>query len=1015
MILAYRIHGEIDVDRFKEAFQRLIDQNDVFRLVIKINDDGIPEQYFHDEVKSTLRFLDYSNSENASQRYEEWVEVNKKKLFDPEELLYHAVLFKLSKGRFIFYLNQYHLITDGWSMKHVYDELNTLYTSAPGTKETLPNASKSFEIYARKHPFTHQEEVTLYWQKKLDNIKSPPPLYGVQSKNTSSKSSRINIHLGKERTQKLNALAKDRDIRAWTMELALSNIFLTVIAALIYKVGNQGDFSIGIPFHNRMSAEEKKIAGLFMELVSLDVSVAEEDTLIDLFQKLKHESLEVSKNAVITTPPVELLRSFNVLLNFIPIPLDDFAGMPMTCDWILSGHVDPGHLIRLQIHNFNDADDYQLQFDLNNDVFPNEEMCFVADHFIRILDAFIEDKNQKLIDLRLTTEAEIHQISAWNSTDVLFEDDEIILTKFSRQVLKIPDATALVHDGTIVTYRELGERSNQVAQFLIANGTQKGDIIAISLERSIEMVICIYGILKAGAAYLPLDTETPAQRLEFILKDANSRILLYNHDGIEDAILEDFNCLSIQSIWEDISSLSTQNPDIQMIPDDLAYVIYTSGSTGEPKGVMVHHAGVCNRLNWLRADYPITNADTTFLKTPVTFDVSVPELFFALQIGARLVVAMHDEHKDMDKLVKSIRAYQISVIHFVPSVLKVFMETENVALCKSLRILFCSGEALSVSAVEKVYDKLNHVEVHNLYGPTEASVDVSSWHCAKDEFRNGIPIGYPVANTKLYILDKSLQKVPVGVVGELYIAGLQVAKGYLNRAALTAERFVKDTFSQEPNAIMYRTGDLARYRHNGAIEYHGRVDNQVKLRGLRIELGEIEKNMERIGGITQVIASLLEQQNDEVTIVAYYTGNKMEEWELKNFLESRMPAYMVPSHFVYLEQFEFLSSGKVNRKKLPPVKLRSPVDATAYLKPTNEFEELIFNVWQDVLKVDQIGINENFVRVGGNSLNAIVVTSRLKSVFDLESLSIVDVFKYSTIKEYAAYVEGVIIALLEDE
>ncbi len=1014
MILAYEINGEVDISRFKLAFQKLIDANDVFRLVIGIN-DGIPELIFHDSVKSSLEFIDFSNDNNAYQKYEDWIEINKKKIFRQGEYLYHAALFKISDDRFIFYLNQYHLITDGWSMKHVYDELNTYYKADLDTDSEDDTQPVSFESYARDNSFSYEEELTPYWKGKLANINTPTALYGVKPTNPSSKSTRVNVDLGEERTQKLKELAQDKDIRAWTPELALSNIFLTVISALVYKIGNQEEFSIGVPFHNRTSGKEKKIAGLFMELLPMEVEVNKDETLLDLFQKLKNESFEVIKNSVGAKPPVELLKTFNVLLNFIPVTLSDFSGMPMTCHWLFADHMDANHHIRLQIQDFNNTGNYKLQFDLNNDVFPPEEVNYVTDHFLQIVDAFIEDKNQKLNNLSLITDEEVKRINAWNATDVAYEENETILSQFVRQVKKTPHSVALIFNGEKLTYKELDEQSNQVAHFLMSKGIQKNDIVAISLERSFEMMIYIYGVIKAGAAYLPLDTEIPLQRLKFILEDTQSKILFFNHSNIAIDDLKNIDCFDTIDIAEQVSLQPVQPPEARINPDDLAYVIYTSGSTGEPKGVMCHHAGVCNRLNWMRQNYPITSEDTLIQKTPITFDVSVPELFFALQIGAKLVVEIPNGHKDSDGLIKTILDNNITVIHFVPSMLNVFVDTDGVEKCKNLKIIFCSGEALSVTTVENTYAKLDKVQIHNLYGPTEASVEVSSWYCERGELTNGIPIGHPVPNTQLYILDESLNLVPIGVSGELHIAGKQVANGYLNRETLNSKIFIKDIFSRDPDAKMYKTGDLARYRSDGAIEYLGRLDNQVKLRGLRIELGEIEKNIEKHPNISQAIVRVDKHANDEDYLVAYYTGDKVEDKEIKSLLCESLPSYMIPSFFVSIDKFELLTSGKVDRKKLKNINFQSEQIEKSYLEPDNEIEEIIVNVWKNVLKLEKIGVDESFIQIGGNSLNAIIVTSRLKTAFDLESLSITDVFRHPTVRRYGSYVESVIVALLEEE
>ena len=469
--------------------------------------------------------------------------------------------------------------------------------------------------------------------------------------------------------------------------------------------------------------------------------------------------------------------------------------------------------------------------------------------------------------------------------------------------------------------------------------------------------------------------------------------------------------LNVAAIEEQISLLSSATNHINPAPEDLAYVIYTSGSTGQPKGVKCHHKGICNRLNWMNSDYPISFQDVFLQKTPITFDVSLWELFWPLQIGATLVIEVPDGHKNPEKLIQTIKKYKVSNIHFVPSMLNIFNQTQGIEGCISLKRIFCSGEALSVPIVDNTYAKLENVDIYNLYGPTEASVDVTSWHCKRNEAFERIPIGKPVSNTELYILNEALQMQPIGVTGELYIAGVQVANGYLNRESLTQERFIKNIYSEKPEAIMYKTGDLARYSDDGVIEYHGRIDNQIKIRGLRIELGEIEKNLEQHPEIVQAVVIKHEEKDN---LIAYYTGSIVSDSEIFELLENSLPLYMIPAAFVYVERFEFLSSGKIDRKALPKYEgIPKPKSENEVVNPRTEIEEIVHGVWMEVLDVNTIDINENFIGIGGNSLNAISITSRLKSILELE-VSIADVFNHPTIALYSKNIETIITKLLNE-
>ena len=486
-------------------------------------------------------------------------------------------------------------------------------------------------------------------------------------------------------------------------------------------------------------------------------------------------------------------------------------------------------------------------------------------------------------------------------------------------------------------------------------------------------------------------------------------MLFYNHKNISDVIKQHINCYQTSEIKEEISQLNTASNNTIIHPEDLAYIIYTSGSTGEPKGVKCIHKGICNRLNWMRAEHILSNKDVLLQKTPITFDVSLPELFWPLQTGASLVIEKPEAHKNPEGLIATIKHYKVTNIHFVPSMLDVFNQTEGIQECISLERIFCSGEALSAKTVAKTYNLLD-VNIYNLYGPTEASVEVTSWLCEKNTNIESIPIGFPVANTKLYVVDKHMNLAPIGIPGELYISGTQVAQGYLERENLTKQHFLKDPFSINSESRIYITGDLVKYRTDGAIEYLGRIDNQIKLRGQRIELGEIEKTLEKNLSITKAIVSVDLQDN----LVAHYTGTQIDSDEIMAFLESSLPLYMVPLRYTHIKEFELSISGKIDRKKLlleyPTSKV---IEKKTRIAPQNEIEEIIHDVWTTVLNIEEIGIHENFIRLGGNSLDAISITSRLKEILELE-VSINDVFNYPNIQLYANNIEEVITSLLEE-
>jgi acyl-coenzyme A synthetase/AMP-(fatty) acid ligase/acyl carrier protein len=432
-------------------------------------------------------------------------------------------------------------------------------------------------------------------------------------------------------------------------------------------------------------------------------------------------------------------------------------------------------------------------------------------------------------------------------------------------------------------------------------------------------------------------------------------------------------------------------------------VIYTSGSTGRPKGVVNEHRGIVNRLIWMQAEYGLTSADRVLQKTPFSFDVSVWEFFWPLQVGAALILTEPGGHRDSAYLVDLIRTQGITTLHFVPSMLEFFLEEDRVGECTSLKRVICSGEALTVELQKKFFERLD-CELHNLYGPTEAAVDVTYWRCRKQDDSNIVPIGYPVANTQIYVLDQNLSPVPVGVSGELYIGGVQVARGYLNRPDLTAERFIPDPYGKEPGAKLYKSGDLARYRADGAIEYLGRIDFQVKIRGLRIELGEIEATIDGFDEVSRSVVSVWEASSGDKRLIAYYSakaGRTVDVDRLRHYLENKLPPYMVPQHFIPMETIPLTQSGKADRKALPKLEF-SKADARDYKEPAAGAEAVVANIWRELLGVDRIGVRDNFFDLGGHSLLVLQMVGKLKRHFS-KPIAVVDVFQFPTVERLAAY------------
>ncbi|MCP6763250.1 MAG: amino acid adenylation domain-containing protein, partial [Fischerella sp. CENA71] len=617
--------------------------------------------------------------------------------------------------------------------------------------------------------------------------------------------------------------------------------------------------------------------------------------------------------------------------------------------------------------------------------------------------------NIKLGNLLLLTPEEKHKILVdWNKTDFPFPDDVCLHQLFERQVNQTPHAIAVVFEDQKYTYEQINVQANKLAHYLCSQGVGLETLVGISVERSPDLIIGILGILKTGAAYVPLNPDHPEILLRFILEDTQTPIILIQ-SALENLYSKyQGQIIKLDDNLDKIRTQAKDNLDCVANPTNAVYTIYTSGSTGKPKGVVNIHRGIVNRITWMRDFYGIESCDRVLHKTPFSFDVSVWELFLPLITGASLVIARPDAHKDVNELVSLIQKEEITISHFVPSLLEMFIDAEVVENCKSLRLVFSSGEALSYKLQQKFFAKVES-ELLNLYGPTEASIDVTHWHCLRDSEASLVPLGRPIANTKIYILDKNLQPVPIGVIGELCIGGIGVARGYLNRPDLTADKFVADPFSNEPGARLYRTGDLARFLSDGNIEFIGRSDDQIKLRGHRIELGEIETTVREHPSVRQAVVLCREDTPGHKRLVSYVvTRDGITQGDaatqhikaLREYMVRTLPEYMVPSTFVLLDALPLTTSGKVDRKTLPAPDTSQRLTTNAYVEPRNKIEEQLAQIWSELLPVDRIGVHDNFFEIGGDSIISIQVISRARRQGLL--LEVKHIFQSPTIAGLAA-------------
>ena len=900
--------------------------------------------------------------------------------------LVRAALIRLADEEHLFLLTCHHIVSDGWSTGILLRELGALYGALRrGDADPLPPLTLQYPDYAAwQRRYLTPERLAAqaqYWRETLIGAPALLTLPTDRPRPTvqSFSGGEVPIAIDAELTQALRQFSRQHG----------GTLFMTVLAAwslVLARMAGQQELVIGTPEANRGRLETESLVGFFVSTLALRIDLRDDPDLPTLIARIRHAVLTAQENrdlpfeqvVELVNPPRHLGYTplFQVMLAWqdgsvrdIPLPglQAELAGLEysaakfdLTLDLADTGEGISGTL------NFATA------------LFDRATAERYGVYLVQALRAMTLNSPRSVshIDLLPLAERE-HLLHGWNRTERDYPLDQTLAALFEQQVRRTPHATALVSGAESLSYAQLNARANRLAHALIARGVGPDSRVAVCAERGLNMVTALFGILKAGGAYVPLDPAYPGERLQYILQDADPVLLLADAAG-RAALGEPVTPqLALEAALPE--TLSAENPAPRAQASHLAYVIYTSGSTGKPKGAMNEHRGVVNRLVWMQEAYGLTAADTVLQKTPFGFDVSVWEFFWPLMVGARLVMAKPEGHKDPDYLSRAIEQYGVTTLHFVPSMLQSFLADGQAATrCGQVVRVMCSGEALPAALVAEFYRRLPQAELHNLYGPTEAAVDVTAWHCSREAERVSVPIGRPIANTRIYLLDERGQPVPLGAVGELYIGGVQVARGYLNRPELTAERFIADPFAR--GGRMYRTGDVARYLANGDIEYLGRNDQQVKIRGFRIECGEIEAALATHPAVREAVVDA-RAVGDDKRLVAWVVpaADVAEETlagALRQHVSAALPDYMVPSAWVVVAALPLSPNGKLDRRALPGP--QGAQSQAAYEAPQGEHETLLAAIWRELLNVERVGRHDNFFELGGHSLLAVKLMAQLR-------------------------------------
>jgi iturin family lipopeptide synthetase B len=1042
---SYRLKADLEVDIVKRSLNELFKRHDILRTAVVHEGRGIdrPVQLVlkdrHiDFIYEDLRGLGVENGDGEQEQYiGDFKEKDRQRSFDlGQDPLMRIAVLQAGDREYEFVWSHHHILMDGWCTGIIITEFFEIYNSFREKRPYKLAPVQPFRTYIEWLERRDEHVSEEYWTKYLagyEQLTGVPKPGILPGSDTAYRNEHINFLYGKGKTLRLTELAGKYDV-------TLNTIVQAAWAIVLGKLNGKRDVVFGAVVSGRPSEIERveAMVGLFINTIPIRIRCGESTGFSELLRQVQEEAVESERHHYF---PLAEIQSHHPLKQSLLDHIVVFENYPLAekIDGVMNNFKKNNESLTWELSNIDRFEQTNYDFNiiiglaeqLNIIFFYNANryeagyLTKVCEYFKKVLDQVIDNPVMALAEFTILSEEERRQVLvAFNDTEADYPADKTLYELFEEQVEKTPESIALISADRQLSYMELNERAAHLAEILIKKGVGPNHIVGIMIKRSIEMMTGIFGILKSGGGYLPIDLDYPAQRVRFILADSGVKLLLSTRPLPAEAGLP--GNLEVETVYlDEIEKLRVlpARENLFYSPANPAYVIYTSGSTGKPKGVIISHRSVINRLDWMQRSYPIGGQDVLLQKTPVVFDVSVWELFWWSFNGAALCLLGCGEEKNPEAIAAAIGKSRVTTMHFVPSMLNAFLEyledsrTFDHNSCAGLRQVFSSGEALEnhqMTKFRQLLGRKNGTKLINLYGPTEATVDVSYFDCpTSGELAGGIPIGKPIHNIRLYIMDKNMNPQPIGIPGELCISGVGLARGYLNRPELTAGKFItKSAFEPRESGILYRTGDLARWLPDGNIDFMGRLDYQVKIRGNRVELGEIESRLAKHEGIKEavVIDRTKNDGNDnagEKYLCAYIiaasarAGNELNIPGLKLYLAETLPDYMVPSYFVEIEKIPLTINGKLDRKALETAGAMLKTDVE-YVAPENEFERLVANAWQNVLKLDKVGIYDNFFDIGGDSLKAIRLNSKLNEALN-RKISIVTLFENVTIDSFVRF------------
>ncbi|WP_339801532.1 amino acid adenylation domain-containing protein [Paenibacillus sp. FSL R5-0744] len=973
------LSGEFDVDRFEKAYNYLIETHEILRTTFEWIDNQMVQK-IHPFKESKITYLEVSLKE-SNEIASDFIHSFKLDILP----LIRVLLLKIDVNVYKLLLDVHHIIMDGFSIGLFMKELSQIYN---GT--FLEPPSIQYRDYAawqnERFKKNERDKDRKYW---LENLEGEIPVLNLPTDYPrpilqNFDGDRLFFYINTEISGSLKKVARQGG----------STLYMVLLAGyyiLLSRYSGQKDIIVGVPSSGRHYKDIEKLLGLFVNTLPVRGFPDSNQSFLSFLNQIKESTIAAYEHQ--DYPLEKLVEELKISRDLSQNPLfNTLFVLQNIPDWNLDlrgvaceavDMVSKSSKLDISIEAFEQEGKIKFTVEYATRLFKKETIQRMIKHYINILTEVADNPSLKLEEINMISDEEKEDLFLYNKTERILSN-KTIQQVFEERTLNSPNAIAVKFGKEQITYRELNNRANQVAHQLRIFGVKRDEIIAILVERSIEMMVVILGILKSGAAYLPLDPRHPDDRILYMLKDSNSRFLLIQKTLINrtEFLTNTFHgtVLGLDGILTE-SAQNIDNPEFINEFHDLAYVIYTSGSTGKPKGVMIEHRSLINRIEWMQEQFDFSMSDKFLQKTVYTFDVSVWELFLWFYSGSTLILLEPEAEKDPESILSAIINNGVTVLHFVPSMLSAFvsyLKDIQSSRLNSLKFIFTSGEALSCELLNNClsYTFLGGAKIINLYGPTETTIDSTFFEFSHDRKYNVVPIGKPIFNTHTYIINRHGQLQPIGIDGELCIGGAGMARGYLNQPELTAEKFVENPY--RPGERMYRTGDVARWLPDGNIEFLGRIDHQVKIRGYRIEPGEIENQLLKHPKVREaVVIAQLESDGQSQALCAYVVGDSgLKSSILREYLSQELPEYMIPSYFIALEELPLTPNGKVDRKALPKPEA-GMASGRAYEAPSNEIESQMAEIWQGVLGREKVGLNDHFFELGGDSIKGIQVCARL--------------------------------------